>query len=155
MNWKYALPESRKWQEHVRRDCAAYELEIRTAWESKVAGACQAWLCCSWIGNTYILTIKSGGNISALIMPRTKRNYTLPESQHSLLSPTMIASPRLGFSVYPFSHPLTCFLDLQMEECHPPREWNMNLFCMVDFVQGPNRTQTLSWWYYYPLKNTG
>ena len=39
MKLKYALSlsESRKWQEHVRYDCIAYEMELRTgtAWGSK------------------------------------------------------------------------------------------------------------------------
>ena len=30
MEWKYALPESQKWQKRVSHDCAAHELEIRT-----------------------------------------------------------------------------------------------------------------------------
>ena len=38
MEWNYALPENRKWRENVSCDGAANKKELRTAWESKVAG---------------------------------------------------------------------------------------------------------------------
>ena len=69
VKWKYALSESRKWREHVSRDCTAHKLETRTAWESKVEGACQPWLCYLWNGNTHPLWGRSGGSMLALIMP--------------------------------------------------------------------------------------
>ena len=28
---EYALPDNRKWREHVSHDCAAYEMEVRNA----------------------------------------------------------------------------------------------------------------------------
>ena len=80
---------------------------------------------------------------AVMMMQLMTWNYALPQSQHCSLSPSMIANPRLGHSIYPFSHPVRCLLDLRMEESHRPREWNMSRFCMVDFVQGPNLTRTL------------
>ena len=114
----------------------------------KMAGKCQAWWCsgCSWNRNTHKLELRveSGRNTSGMMVPLMKRNYALPvQSQHCGLLPPMIASSRLDHSLYPFPHPEIYLLSLRMEECHPWREWNMNRFCTVDFVQGPNQTQTL------------
>ena len=52
MKWKYALAESRKWREHVSRDCDAFE-----------------------IGSTHFLIIESGGNMSAMIVLLMKWKY--------------------------------------------------------------------------------
>ena len=130
-----------------------------------MAGICQPRLGCSWNENIYFLIVEGGGNMlhfliiesggdmSVVVLLMTC-NYALLESEHCcLLSPTMIASPRPDHSLYPFSHPEICLLGLRMEESHPWREWNMNQFCTVDFVQGLNQTQTISWW--KPLKNAG
>ena len=32
MEWKYTLPNNRKWQEHVSHDGALHEMEICTSW---------------------------------------------------------------------------------------------------------------------------
>ena len=82
--------------------------------------------------------------MSAMMMVQLATwDYALSASQHCRLSPRMIANPRLDHSLYPFSHPVICLLGLRMEESHPWREWNMNRFCTVEFVQGPNLTQTM------------
>ena len=80
MKWKYALSESQKWCGHVSHAYAAYEMEIRTGWESKVAGTCQQWLC-SWNANTHWLRVESGWNMSAMIVVLMKCKYALAESQ--------------------------------------------------------------------------
>ena len=37
MKYKYALPDNQEWRDHVSRDGAAHEIQLRTSWESKVA----------------------------------------------------------------------------------------------------------------------
>ena len=56
-------------------------MEIRTGWESKVAGICQPWLYCSWNGNTHSLIVESGGNMSAMIVTLIKWMNIPTESQ--------------------------------------------------------------------------
>ena len=59
-------------REHISKNCASYEMDIRTGWDSKVAGTCRKWRCYIWSGNTYIL-IKSNGNMLAMIVMLMKR----------------------------------------------------------------------------------
>ena len=68
MKWQYTLAEIQKWREYVTVDCITHEMKIRTGWESKVTGNCQTWLCCSWNGNTHWLGVKSGVDMSAMIV---------------------------------------------------------------------------------------
>ena len=151
---KYALPYNWMWQEHVSLDNAANRMELQTAWESKVGGNMSGVIVQLMKKITHCLRVKSGRNKSAMMVhwQHMELYYALLESQHCPLSPTMIAILRLCYSVYSFAHLVICLLDLQMEESHPWREWNMNRFCTVDFVQGSSLTLTLSWW--KPMKNT-
>ena len=81
MKCKYALAEIQKWREYVTVDCTTYQMKIRTGWKSKVTGNCQTWLCCSWNGNTHRLGVKSGVDMSAMIVLLMKWKYVLPEIQ--------------------------------------------------------------------------
>ena len=82
MKRNYALPGSQN-GEHVSYDDVGYEMEIRTRWGSKEAGTCQPWWCSSWNGNlnTHFLIIENGGKISAMMVPRIKWKYALPDNQ--------------------------------------------------------------------------
>ena len=81
MKYKYALPDNRKWREHVSMTVTGHEIQLRTHWRSKVTGISQPWLCCSWNINTYFLIIENGGNKSALMVPQMKWKYALPKGE--------------------------------------------------------------------------
>ena len=81
MKWEYALPGNRECRDQVSLDCADHEMEIRTRWESKVAGTCQSWLWRSWNGNTHQLKVKNGRNMSVVMIQLVEWKYTLPMSR--------------------------------------------------------------------------